>query len=280
MPGQRSQERKRARILKKGEKLSGPPEERVKKKQLVKEKLLEIPFEIKMITAAPFFYVSKQKKVKLFSAFLKDVEKILKPKQHTDPAIKLLPEFHNFFELFSHQKANKLPTHKPYDHKIKFIKNKQPGYGPLYSISQGELQVLKKFLDENLAKGFIRASSSPAATPVLFVRKPGKGFRLCVNYRALNAITVKNKYPLPLIQETLDRLAKAKYFTKLDIMAVFNKLRMAENEKWKTVFRTRYGFFESLIMNFGLCGAPSSFQNYINEYPSRISKHVLFSIHR
>ena len=151
LPGQRSQERRRARILKKGEKISGPPEE------LVKKELPEAPFEIKMITAAPFFHVSKQKGVELFSAFLKDVEKTLKPKQHTDPATKLFPELHEFFELFFHQKTNKLPPHKPYDHKIKFIKNKQPGYGPLYSMFQREFQILKKFLDENLAKGFIRA---------------------------------------------------------------------------------------------------------------------------
>ena len=132
-------------------------------------------------------------------------------------------------------------------------------------MSQGELQVLEKFFDENLAKSFIRTSSFPTATPILFAKKPGGGLRLCVNYEALNAITVKNKYPLPLIQETLNRLVKAKYFTKLDIVAAFNKIRMAEREKWKTVFRTRYGFFESLIMNFGLCGTPSSFQNYIND---------------
>ena len=245
--------------MKKGGKNSGPHEE------LVKKEFPEIPFEIKIITAAPFFHVSKQKGVKLFSVSLKDVEKALRPKQHTDPATKLPPELHEFFELFFHQKTNKLPPHKPYDHKIKFIENKQPKYGLLYSMFQGEFQVLKKFLDENLAKGFIRASFFPAAAPVLFVKKPGRGFRLCVNYKTFNAITVKNRYPLTLIQKKLDRLAKAKYFTKLDIVAAFNKIRMAEGEKWKTVFRTRYGFFESLIMNFGLCGAPSFFQNYIND---------------
>ena len=89
-----------------------------------------------MITAAPFFHVSKQKGVELFSASLKDVEKALRPKQHTDPATKLPPELHEFFELFSHQKANKLPPHRLYDHKIKFIKRKQPGYGLLYSLFQ------------------------------------------------------------------------------------------------------------------------------------------------
>ena len=104
-------------------------------------------------------------------------------------------------------------------------------------MSQGEFQILKKFFDENLAKSFIRTSSSPAVSPVLFARKPGGGFRLCVNYKAFNAITVKNRYPLPLIQETLNRLARAKYFTKLDIVAAFNKIRMAESEEWKIAFR-------------------------------------------
>ena len=97
-----------------------------------------------MIAAASFFHVSKQKRVELFSISLKDVEKTLKPKQHTDPATKLFPELHEFFELFSHQKANKLFPHRLYDHKIKFMENKQPKYDFLYSMSQGELEVLKK----------------------------------------------------------------------------------------------------------------------------------------
>ena len=227
--------------------------------------LFETSLEIKMIATAPFFHVSKQERVKLFSASLKDVEKTFQPKHRTYPAIKLFQKFHEFFELFSEKETKKLPPHRLYDHKINFIKKKQPGYGPLYSMSQGELQNLKKNFVENFAKGFIRTSSSPAVSPVLFIRKPGGGFRFCVNYKAFNAITVKNKYPLPLIQETLNRLARAKYFTKLDIVAAFNKIRMAEGEKWKTVFRIKYGLFEFLIKNFGLCGAPSAFQNYIND---------------
>ena len=94
-------------------------------------------------------------------------------------------------------------------------------------MSQGKLQVLKKFLDENLTKNFIRA------TPVLFARKPGGNFRFGVNYKIFNTITMKNRYPLPLIQETLNRLARAKYFTKLNIVAAFNKIRMAESKNGK-----------------------------------------------
>ena len=178
----------------------------------------------------------------MFSVSLKHVEKTLKPKQLTDPATKLPQELHEFFELFFLQKANKLPPHRVYDHKIKFIKGKKPRYGFSYSMFQKKFQVLKKKIDEDLAKGFIRASSFPTATPILFVKKPRGNFPLCVNYKTFNAITVKNKYPLFLIQEILNLLVKIKYFTILNIVVVFNKIKMVE-KKWKTVFRTRYGFW-------------------------------------
>ena len=120
-------------------------------------------------------------------------------------------------------------------------------------------------MDENLAKGFIRPSSSPAGSPILFVKKKDGSLRLCVDYRDLNEKTIKNRYPLPLIQETLMQLSKAKYFTKLDIRGAYNLIRMAEGDKWKTAFRTRYGLFVSLVMPFGLTNAPATFQAYINE---------------
>ena len=164
LPGQRNSQKKKTRTFKKGDEI--PLLDEVIAPSIETPQLPEIPLEIKMIAAAPFFHVSKQKRVELFSASLKNVEKALQFKHRTDPAIKLPQEFHEFLELFS-EKKKKLPPHRPYDHKINFIEGKQPGYGFLYSMSQGELQVLKKFLDENLAKGFIRASSSPATSPVL-----------------------------------------------------------------------------------------------------------------
>ena len=126
-----------------------------------------------------------------------------------------------------------------------------PPYGPLYNMSIEELQVLRKYLDEQLEKGFIRASKSPAAAPVLFAKKPGGGLRFCVDYRGLNAITIKNRYSLPLIQETLSRLSSAKYYTKLDIIAAFNHIRITEGQEWMTAFNTRYGLFETLVIPFG-----------------------------
>jgi hypothetical protein len=98
-------------------------------------------------------------------------------------------------------------------------------------MSEDELRVLRKFLKENLEKGFIRTSTSPAASLVLFAKKPGGGLRFCVDYRGLNAITIKNRYPLPLIQETLSRLSKARFFTKLDVISAFNRIRIKEGQE-------------------------------------------------
>ena len=99
----------------------------------------------------------------------------------------------------------------------------------------------------------------------MFVKKPGGGLRFCVDYRGLNAVTIKNRYPIPLITETLNRLWKAKIFTKLDIISAFNRLRIKEGDEELTAFRTRFGLYEYLVMPFGLCNGPASFQHYIND---------------
>ena len=132
-------------------------------------------------------------------------------------------------------------------------------------MSREELQTLRNWLDENLRKGFIRPSSSPVTSPVLFVKKPGGGLRLRMDFRALNEISVKDRYPLPLIKETLNNLNGMKYFTKIDIISAFNNVRMKEGHEKFTAFLTRFGLFESLVMPFGLTGAPATFQRFIND---------------
>jgi hypothetical protein len=161
--------------------------------------------------------------------------------------------------------ANKLPRHCPYDHHIPLKDGFTPPFGPIYSLSRTELEALRKWLEENLSKGFIHASSSPAGAPILFVKKGDGSLHLCVDYQGLNEGIIKNCYPLPLLHETLLCLQKAKYFTKLDIRGAYNLVRMAEGEEWKTTFRTRYSLFESLVMPFGLTNTPASFQYFIND---------------
>jgi hypothetical protein len=146
------------------------------------------------------------------------------------------PAYHKFLPLFSKAEANKLLPHHPYDHQIPLKEGFTPPFGPIYSLSRMELGALKKWLDENLSKGFICVSSSPAGTPILFVKKSDGSLHLCVDYQGLNEGTIKNWYPLPLLHETLLCLQKAKYLTKLDIRGAYNLVCIAEGEEWKTAF--------------------------------------------
>ena len=161
-------------------------------------------------------------------------------------------------------KANELPEHGPSDHAIDLIDGAEPPHGPIYSLSEDELKVLKAYIDKNLANGFIRHSQSPAGAPILFVRKKNGSLRLCVDYRFFNYLKVKNRYPLPLIGESLDRLCGARLFTSLDLTSAYHRLRIKQGDEWKTAFRTRYGHFEYCVLPFGLTNAPASFQGLMN----------------
>ena len=131
-------------------------------------------------------------------------------------------------------------------------------------MSQAELGVLRQYIQENLGKGFIRPSKSPAAAPVLFVPKKDGTLRLCIDYRGLNKVTVKNRYPLPLMGEILNRVNGATVFSKIDLKDAYYRIRIRPGDEWKTAFRTRYGQYEYLVMPFGLTNAPAAFQAYIN----------------
>jgi hypothetical protein len=187
--------------------------------------------------------------------------------KNVDPSTILPKNLSDFLDVFSKKEAEKLPPHRSSDHAIEIQPDKldQLPRGRLYGMSRNELEELDRYLKDNLAKGFIRASKSELASPVLFVKKPGGGLRFCVDYRGLNAITVKNRYPLPLICETLDRLSRARIFTKLDIISAFNRIRIKEGQEHLTAFQTRQGLFEYLVLPFGLCNGPATFQSYINE---------------
>jgi len=145
------------------------------------------------------------------------------------------------------------------------IDGSKPSFGRMYSMSDSELKEVRKWIDENLSKSFMRASSSSAASPILFVKKKDGSLRLYIDYRALNDITVKDRTPLSRIEETLNQIHGWKYFTPLDLRACFNQIRIKEGDELKTIFRTHYGLFEFIIMPFGLTNAPATAQRFMND---------------
>jgi len=182
-----------------------------------------------------------------------------------DIKIKILPECRDHADIFSQGKINALPEHSKYDHRIDLIPEAKLPDGPIYPLSKKELDTHWDYIREMEDHGKIRRSSSPIGAPILFVPKPDGRLRLCVDYRGLNKITIKNKYPLPLMSELRSRLGKATIFTKLDLKNGYYLIRMAEGEEWKTAFKSRYGLYEYTVMPFGLCYAPSTFQSMIND---------------
>ena len=213
--------------------------------------------------------------VTIGSATIRDINKALEAKKKESPGEikeKLPERIKQHAPLFADDEGpESLAPHRlGVDTKIELQKDdqgreKEVPWGPLYGMSRDELLVLRKTLTELLDKNWIRASSSPGGAPVLFVRKPGGGLRFCVDYRALNAITQRDRYPLPLIKETLRQVARATWVSKLDVCAAFHRLRIKEGDEWKTAFRTRFGAFEYLVTPFGLAGAPAAFQRWINK---------------
>ncbi|KAJ1580618.1 hypothetical protein NDA12_002918 [Ustilago hordei] len=168
-------------------------------------------------------------------------------------------------DVFDEVEADKLPHHTEHDLHLKLIEGGKPPQGPLYLKGPKEMSELRRYLDENLEKGFIRPSKSPARSPVLFIPKKDGGLRLCVDYRGLNEITVKNRAPLPLIEEQLFLLRKARIYTKLDLRAAYNLIQIAKGDEWKTAFGTQLGLYEYLVMPFGLANALAHFQSFIND---------------
>jgi hypothetical protein len=177
---------------------------------------------------------------------------------------KEIPVVAEYMDVFPEE----LPGMPP-EREVEFTIDLAPGTAPIarrpYRMAAPELIELKRQLDELLQKGYIRPSSSPWGAPVLFVKKKDGSMRLCVDYRAPNEVTIKNKYPLPRIDDLFDQLKGAKFFSKIDLRSGYYQLKIRPEDVPKTAFVTRYGQYEFTVMPFGLTNAPAYFMNLMNK---------------
>ena len=157
-----------------------------------------------------------------------------------------------------------LPPDREVEFTIDLIPETEPISIPPYRMAPIELRELKAQLEDLLSKGFIRPSISPWGAPVLFVKKKDGSLRLCIDYRQLNRVTIRNQYPLPRIDELFDQLQGSRAYSKIDLRSGYHQLRVRESDVPKTAFRTRYGHYEFLVMPFGLTNAPAAFMDLMN----------------
>jgi len=163
-----------------------------------------------------------------------------------DPSeLKDLPEeYYEFADVFSKLSSKSLPAYRPYDLSIQIEGEQTPPLGLIYSLLALELQILHEFLDENLRTGIICPSNSPCGVPVLFMKKKDGSLRLCVDYRGLNKLTQKDRYPISLLSDLLDAPNKAQIYSKIDLKSAYHLVCITSGDKWKTTFCTHYGSFE------------------------------------
>ncbi|GBG60189.1 hypothetical protein CBR_g3433 [Chara braunii] len=194
--------------------------------------------------------------------FVAYVRPVTQPKEEKpmDPAIaKLLEEFTDLAK----PRTGVVP--RPIQHRIEIEPGSRTLKGAVYRMSPRELEELRKQLDELLEKGWIRPSSFPFGAPFLFVPKKKGDLRMCIDYRGMNAITVKNAEPLPRIDDLLDRVQGCRYFSKIDLKSGYHQIEVHPDDEYKTTFRTRYGHYEFIVMPFGLTNAPVTFQRCMND---------------
>jgi len=160
--------------------------------------------------------------------------------------------YHDLREVFNKAKATSLPPHRPYDCAINLLPGTSPPKGRLYSLSAPERKAMEEYIQDSLAAGIIRPSSSPAGARFFFVDKKDKSLQPCIDYRGLNDITVKNRYPLPLLSTAFEILQGTTVFSKLDLRNAYHLFRIRKGDEWKTAFNTPTGHHECLVMPIGL----------------------------
>ena len=179
------------------------------------------------------------------------------------PRIEDIPVISDYPEVFPEELPG-LPPDRQVEFRIDIIPGAAPVARAPYRLAPTEMKELRTQLDDLLDKCFIRPSSSPWGAPILFVKKKDGSMRLCIDYRELNKVTIKNRYPLPRIDDLFDQLQGASYFSKIDLRSGYHQLKVKEEDVHKTAFRTRYGHYEFLVMPFGLTNAPAAFMDLMN----------------
>src|SRR5258707_15036606 len=185
--------------------------------------------------------------------------------QRAHPPRSAVPEhYKDFADIFSEEAFTHLPPHKAWDHAIELHPNAKLPRGRTFPLSPAEQKELDEFLQENLVNGRICPLKSPIGAPVFFIKKKEGSLCLVQDYWKLNEIMIKNSYPLLLVSDMLTRLCDAEWFTTLGLCWGFNNVHLKEGDEWKAAFSTNQGLFEPLIMFFGLCNSPATFQTMMN----------------
>src|SRR5579859_7215457 len=186
-------------------------------------------------------------------------------------------QYQRYSKLFSEEASQRLPKHQPWDHAINLKPGAKIKKCSIYRLTPKESIALKEYITEHLRKKYIEPSMSPIASSFFFIDKKDNKLRPIVDYHALNAETIENAAPLPLIPKLVNKLCGARYFTKLDICWGYNNIRIREGDEYKAAFKTSLGLFQPTVMTFGLCNAPATFQTFMNNiFESMIdNRHVV-----
>ena len=202
------------------------------------------------------------------------VELAIDAKQYTK-TVNIPKEYQQFAKVFGEEEAKRFPPKRSCDHAIEFKKGAPEAIDcKVYPMTRVEDAALDDFIDEQIEKGYIRPSKSPYASSFFFIKKKDGKLRPVQDYRKINEWTIRNQYPLPLINDLIKDLGGAQIFSKLDVRQGYNNIRIKEGDEHKAAFKTRRGLFEPTVMYFGLCNSPATFQSFMNEiYRPIIAKH-------
>ncbi len=236
---------------------------------------------IAMIETATYRSLVKRSNVTTFAIIITKIDRLLKTARNQledvnlqelsheeilkEVKAKLSLKYHDYLNVFDRAMTDQLFSHRFYDHKIELIDERTSSRSCLYHMSDYKLQKMKNYLIKHLNKDFISSSSASYTSFILFIEKKDDSLRFCVNYRKLNALIKRDRYFLSLIDETLARIQGSKYLTRLNIIVVFNKLRMHSNSEDLTIFIISFDFYKYHVMSFELINGSTFYQHYMND---------------